>query len=128
MMAIGENVVNTLDAARNKRMLTEFETLAAFKKALGPIQINCDVSDQGALKACRRLYKDAEIHALCLLIFWMQNVEVAAAGSDLLFEYTHGGIGSRAATAALRLLNEEESARMATLKLIRENKRREEKI
>ena len=111
MLIIEENAVNTLDAARVKHMLTEFDTLAAFKKAIGSITINFDLSDQTTLKQGRRLNKDAEIHALSLLIYWMKNPDVTAAGSDLIFEYTHGGVGSHAATAALRLINEEETVR-----------------
>ena len=116
-LIIEENAVNTLDAARVKRMLTDFDTLAAFKKAIGPIKINFDVSDQSTLKQARRLNKDAEIQALCLLIYWMQNEDVTAAGSDLIFEYMHGGVGPRAATAALRHINEEETARKVTTEM-----------
>ena len=60
MPIIEENAVNTLDAVRVKHMLTELDTLAAFKKAIGPIKINSDaaVSDQSTLD------KDAEIQTL----------------------------------------------------------------
>ena len=36
---------------------------------------------------------------------------MTAAGSDLILEYIHGGSGSHAATALLRLINEEENVR-----------------
>ena len=113
MMVVEGNAVNTLDAARIKRMLNECDTLAAFKKAIGPIKINFDTSDHSDIARSDRLNKDGEIHALCLLIYWMKNEHVTAAGADLIFEYTHGGVGSRAATSALRLVNEEEASRKA---------------
>ena len=77
----------------------------------GPIKINFDLTEQATLTQGRRLNKDAEIQALSLLIYWMESDAVTAAGSDLIFEYIHGGSGSHAATASLRLINEEESVR-----------------
>ena len=111
MLIIEENAVNTLDAARIKHMLSNFKTLAEFKTAIGPIKINFDLTEQATLTQGRRLNKDAEIQALSLLIYWMESDAVTAAGSDLIFEYIHGGSGSHAATASLRLINEEEKGR-----------------
>ena len=115
MMHIGDNAVNTLDVARIKRMLSEFEALAAFNPAIDPSKINYDLTQHADLSGSRRENKDAEIHALCLLIYWMENEHVTAAGADLIFEHTHGGTGSRAATTALRLINEEEAARQVMI-------------
>lgn len=111
MQIIEENAVNTLDAARIKHILAGFKTLAEFETAIGPVKINFDLTDQNTLKQGRRLNKDAEIQALSLLFYWIENDAVTAAGSDLIFEYIHGGSGSHVAMASLRLINEEENVR-----------------
>ena len=64
VLIIEETAVNTLDGARVKYMLSEFDSLAAFKKAIGPINTNVDMYDQSNLKQSRRLNKDAEVQSL----------------------------------------------------------------
>ena len=46
-----------------------------------------------------------------MLIYWVNDTSATAVGSDLTCEYMHGGIGSRAATNTLRMINTEEAAR-----------------
>ena len=42
----------------------------------------------------------------------MQNPVVTAAGNDMVFEYQREGLGSKASTAALKMINEEEFYRV----------------
>ena len=84
--------MNTLHPARANRVLAEFDHSAAFEKAVGPIKINAKLADEVSFSRCRRMNKDAEIQSLCLLIYWLQNVDMTAVGSDLISEYMHGGL------------------------------------
>ena len=106
MMQLKHNALSTLDTARIKHLMTEYPTLPAFKKALGPLAINYDHEPP----LCR-LNKDAEVHALCLLIYWMKNEVVTSSGADVIFEYMHGGTGSYAVTTSLRLCGEDDKKR-----------------
>ena len=106
MMQLNHNAVSTLDTARIKHMMVNYPTLPMFKKAIGAVTINYDHEPP-----LRRLNKDAEVHAMCLLIHWMKDDVVTRSGADLVFDYIHCGIGSFASTTTLRLCSEEDKKR-----------------
>jgi hypothetical protein len=59
----------------------------------------------------RRMNKDAETYALCLIAYWSKNEDVNVACADLVFEFQLGGVGSKAHTGNLRLIDEEDKKR-----------------
>ena len=109
MIQLEASAVNTLGTARIRHVLTSSETLAELKTSLGQISINADVSDIS--KNVRRLDKDAEVQALCLLIYWMRDRTVASAAADLVFVYVHGGRASHHTTSSMKLIDAEEGSR-----------------
>ena len=77
---------------------------------LGVITVNYDTCDENVTQG-RRLDKDAEIQALCLLIFWTKAKPFIDLASDLVIKYVHTGLGSKSKAYALRLINKEEAKR-----------------
>ena len=92
-------------------MLTSHDDARSFKDAIGPITVNYDSVDENC-RGGSRLDKDAEIHALCLLIMWTEGakpfVELAA---DLVVKFVHAGTGSDSKAYTLRIINHEENKR-----------------
>ena len=98
-IALETNAVGTIDAGRIHHLLTTADTLAELKELIGPIVINGDLllpstENSDLNQPLTRLNKDAEVHALCLLIFWTKMQALVKLATDLLFQYTHGGVGS----------------------------------
>ena len=122
------NAVGTLDAGRIHYLMTAADTTAELRKLIGTIVINGDLLPPAAPDVpdgeggrvvdqplnLSRLNKDAEVHTLCLLIYWTKSQALIDLASDLVFEYVHGGIGSKSTTYSLRLINKEEEKRKAT--------------
>ena len=104
------DAVSTLDVVRIKWMLTHHADVRAFKKGIGTITVNWDTVDAN-ISSGQRLDKDAEIQALCLLIFWTKSQAFLDVAADLVFEYVHAGQGSSSKAYTLKLINGEESRR-----------------
>ena len=118
-LALGTNAVGTIDAGRIHHLMTTADTLAELKELIGPIVINGDpllpsTESSDLSQPLTRLNKDAEVHALCLLIFWVKTPDLVKLATDLQFQYVHGGSGSQSSTCSLRLINKEERQRKAT--------------
>ena len=110
--------VRTYDVGRIQWLLSEYSHFPALKRAVGPIVINYDQSKVNADQQwvnLIRLDKDAEVNALCLVIYWTKSPDVLDGATDLIFEFMRGGLGSRSQTKALKLINTEESKRKAML-------------
>ena len=58
-----------------------------------------------------RLDKDSEIIVMCLLLKWFPSDALKMAAEDMLFEFVHGGIGSKQKTHTLKMINAEEAKR-----------------
>ena len=116
------NAVNAIDVARIHWMLSEHTTTRSFKDAIGAIIVNYDTVDASGAQG-QRLDKDAELHALCLLIHRTKTLEsstplqnaVVQLASDLVIMYVHAGLGSASKGYTLRLINKEESKRKARI-------------
>ena len=104
------DAVTTLDVARIQWMMTHHAHVRAFKDGIGVITVNWDTADANGSSA-HRLDKDAEIQALCLLIFWTQAKAFVDVAADLVFKYVHGGLGASSKAYTLKLINSEESKR-----------------
>ena len=104
------DAISTFDVARIQWMLTNHPDARAFKNAIGTITVNWDTVDAN-VSSGQRLDKDAEIHALCLLIFWTKHQAFVDMAADLVFKYVHAGQGSSSKAFTLQLINSEESRR-----------------
>ena len=104
------DAVTTLDVARIQWLMTHHADARAFKDAIGLITVNWDTADANG-SSLQRLDKDAEIQALCLLIFWTKAQAFIDAAADLVFKYVHGGQGSDSKAYSLKLINQEETKR-----------------
>ena len=104
------DALTTLDVARIQWMMTHHAHARAFKDGIGVITVNWDTVDANGSSA-QRLDKDAEIQALCLLIFWTQAKAFVDVAADLVFKYVHGGLGASSKAYTLKLINSEESKR-----------------
>ena len=106
--SIEVDAISTYDVARILWMLTSHDDARSFKDAIGPITVNYDSVDENC-RGGSRLDKDAEIHALCLLIMWTEGakpfVELAA---DLVVKFVHAGTGSDSKAHTLRMIHKEE--------------------
>ncbi len=113
MLDLGNNAVGTYDTGRMQWLLAEHSSVLALKSGIGSIPINYDQGiTAGSLV---RLNKDAEVHALCLLVYWLQSPGILVCARDLTFELMHGGLGSHARTATLQLINADEAKRKVML-------------
>ena len=104
------DAVTTLDVARIHWMLTHHAHARAFKDGIGVITVNWDTVDANCASG-QRLDKDAEVQALCLLIFWTKSEVFAKVAADLVFKYVHAGQGSNSKAYTLKLISTEESER-----------------
>ena len=115
---LSSSPVGTYAVGRIQWLLSEYDSFPALKRAIGPIVINFDRSsetDDEQMTKLIRLDKDAEVHTLCLLIYWTASPELKDGAADLIFEFVHGGLGSQSQTESLKLINKEESKRKAIL-------------
>ena len=87
---IESDAVTTLDVARIKWMLTHHAHARAFKDGIGTITVNWDTVDVNGSSG-QRLDKDAEVQALCLLIYWTKSEVFVKIAADLVFTYVHAG-------------------------------------
>ena len=109
-IALEVDALSTIDIARVQWMLTAHADSRSFKDSIGVISVNYDTVDEH-VKQGRRLDKDAEIQALCLLIYWTEAQPFIDIASDLVIKYVHAGCGSSGKAYTLRLINLEESKR-----------------
>ena len=109
-LALEIDALTTIDIARLQWMLTQHADARSFKDAIGVIAVNFDTVDHN-VKQGRRLDKDAEIQALCLLIYWTEAKAFIDMASDLVIKYVHAGHGSATQAYTLRLINQEETKR-----------------
>ncbi|CAK0829854.1 unnamed protein product, partial [Prorocentrum cordatum] len=110
MLDLNHNACSAVDVARIIFMFQEHNDSLAFKRAVGTISINYDTIVHGFQKL-QRLDKDAEVHALMLLLYYTKDDAIAAECQDLHFEYVRAGTGSKATTYTLSLINAEEKKR-----------------
>ena len=103
--------VSTLDTGRISHLLTNSTTLASLKSMIGKIIINASVWDGNCFSGLIRADKDAEVQTLCLVAFRCKNPRVSAACADLTFDFKELGLGSKQATATLKLLDNEDKLR-----------------
>ena len=108
------DAVSTLDVARIQWMLTQHTHARPFKDAIGLITVNWDTTDSNCSQG-QRLDKDAEIQALCLLIYWTKSKAFIDMAADLVIKYVHAGLGSSSKAYTLRLINKEEDKRKARI-------------
>ena len=109
-IALEADALSTFDIARVQWMLTQHVDARSFKDAIGVITVNYNTVDSNC-KQGRRLDKDAEIQALCLLIYWTKAQAFVDIASDLVIKYVHAGAGSSSKAYTLRMINSEESKR-----------------
>ena len=55
--------------------------------------------------------KDAEVHTLCLLSYWMKDADFNASCADLCFEFSAHGVGTKQSTSTLKLIDSDEKQR-----------------
>ena len=109
-IALEADALSTFDIARVQWMLTQHVDARSFKDAIGVITVNYNTVDSNC-KHGRRLNKDAEIQALCLLIYWTQAPAFVGLATDLVIKYVQAGSASSSKAWTLRMINGEESKR-----------------
>ena len=114
MLELSRNALEGLDTSRISFTLGTYATIPALMKGIGQVTINVDAWVNEGFDHLQRFDKDAEVHALCLLLFWAigtsQEARLLTACADLVFDGQRKGIGSRLASAkVVHLENEEKS-------------------
>ena len=93
-----------MDTAKISFFLQEYPTILSLKKAVGPIIINTSRWAGEKFSGLCRANKDAEVHTLCLLAYWLQKPQILAACADLVFDFQSAGLGTKQTVFTLRLL------------------------
>ena len=112
---VDERALSTIDYGRIGYIIEEANDDAQLKKLMGVIIVN--IGDGEQLRFMRA-NKDAEVDALCLLMYWnSRNSEVQsrliALVSDLVFHGRRLGAGSKVFAAKFELMNADEKSREA---------------
>ena len=107
------SAVRTYDAGRMCFFLKEYDNISLVMKNVGPIGINLSLRSTAdeVGPPFQRMNKDAEVHALCLIAYWVQSEAVTKACADLAFEFQQGGVGSKAKTGSLKLIDDDDKKR-----------------
>jgi len=114
-LRVDERALSTIDYGRIGYIIESAENDAQLKNMLGVIIVNIEDGEQLHFM---RANKDAEVDALCLLMYWnSQNQEVQsrliALASDLVFHGRRLGAGSKVFAAKFELMNADEKSREA---------------
>jgi len=109
-LRVDERALSTIDYGRIGYIIESAENDAQLKNMLGVIIVNIEDGEQLHFM---RANKDAEVDALCLLMYWnSQNKEVQsrliALASDLVFHGRRLGAGSKVFAAKFELMNADE--------------------
>jgi hypothetical protein len=104
---LSQSAVRTYDAGRIAFYFKTSDNLGSMMKSIGNIAINYSIKSG----RFHRMNKDAEVHVLCLLAYWLKSDEVNNACADLAFEFQWGGVGSKAKTGTLKLIDEDDKKR-----------------
>ena len=110
-MDLHADAVKTMDVGRISFFLHEYQTIQALKKAVGTIIINSSLWSGESFAGLRRVNKDAEVHTMCLLAYWLQTPEILDACADLAFDFQSVGTGTQQAIFTLHLLDDEDKQR-----------------
>ena len=114
-LSVDDRALATIDFGRIGHVIESAGTDFKLKEMLGDITINIE---EGGQKPFMRANKDAEVDALCLLIFWhAQDKQVHSRlielASDLVFLGRRLGLGSKVFAAKFDMMNLDETSRDA---------------
>ena len=114
-LRVDERALSTIDYGRIGYIIESADNDAQLKTMLGVIMVNIEEGEQLRFM---RANKDAEVDALCLLMYWnSQNRQVQsrliALASDLVFHARRLGAGSKVFAAKFELMNADEKSREA---------------
>ena len=96
-LCMDERAISTIDFGRTAYLIENADTDSKLKKMMGVITVNIEEGEQLIFK---RANKDAEVDALCLLLFWNHTnseilLRLTAIASDLVFLGRRLGQGSK---------------------------------
>ena len=111
-LCLPERAVSAIDSGRIAYIIESATTPTQLNNLVGSIIVNVD-NDAAGFK---RANKDAEVDALCLLMYWHREKEdhtsaFQSIASDLTFHGRRLGTGSKHFAARLELINAEEKSR-----------------
>ena len=70
MLELSRNALEGFDTSRISFTLGTYPSIPELIKGIGPVTINIDAWVDEGFANLQRFGKDAEVHALCLLLFW----------------------------------------------------------
>ena len=111
-LCLPDRAVSAIDSGRIGYIIETATTPAQLKNLMGSITVNTDGADSGF----KRANKDAEVDALCLMMYWHKNLEdhtkaLKLIASDLVLQGRRLGAGSKTFAARFELMNAEEESR-----------------
>ena len=114
-LSLDDGALTTIDSGRIGYIIESAGTDSQLKCMMGVIIVNVDSASDQKFK---RANKDAEVDALCLLMYWTSDdrqitEKLIQLASDLVFQGRHLGSGSKVFGAKLELINAEEKSREA---------------
>lgn len=114
-LCLPERAASAIDSGRIGYIIDAATTPAQLKNLMGSIIVNTDGADSGF----KRANKDAEVDALCLMMYWHKHLEdhtkaLKLIASDLVFHGRRLGAGSKTFAARFELMNAEEESRKHT--------------
>ena len=114
-LILDSRAVNTIDTGMIGYIIEYASTDSFLKKLIGTIIVNIDEGLHNG-KAYYRVDSDAEVDALCLLMYWTRGCKASeermiSLASDLVFEGRRMGRGSKFFGARLELMNTAEKRR-----------------
>ena len=97
-LCVDERAISTIDFGRIAYIIETADSDSRLKTMMGVITVNIEEGEQLIFK---RANKDAEVDALCLLLFWNHtnseiHLRLTAIASDLVFLGRRLGVGSKA--------------------------------
>ena len=115
-LSLADRALSTLDSGKIGHIIESASTDGHLKALIGTIIVNID--DSADFSNFKRVNKDAEVDALCLLMLWTSADSQATErmillASDLVFHGRRLGTGSKLYAAQFGLMNSEEKAREA---------------
>ena len=115
MLDLSRNALEGFDTSRIAFTLGTYPSIPELMKGIGPVTINIDAWVEEGFANLQRFDKDAEVHTLCLLLFWAsgtsQEANLLTACADLVFDGQRKGLGSRLSSAKVVHLENEEKKR-----------------
>ena len=110
-LSLESRAVPTLDTGKIHFFLQTYANSDDLFRAVGVIAINNDGWDGSAFNDLKRANKDGEVHVLCLIAYWLGSKDFTDLCADLAFEFSGYGIGSKAMTSVLKLIERDDKAR-----------------